>query len=214
MPANTSRRSPAEPTSLRERKKERTKSAMIDAALRLFAAQGYDNVTVQDIADAAEVSATTFFRYFATKEDVLFTDAHAVLLLLAGAAATAHAELDDIGTVHHIVRTMLGEHFNVDHVRARYLVAVSTPELRGRLADTDRMWRESISAALQQRDGLTEPTREIELTTRVCTAVLRAALDEWTSADTDTPTSDRLLTLLDEWFDELRASSRRWAPSD
>ena len=54
MLANTTQRAPDE-RGLRERKKELTKSAMIDAALELFATKGYDNVTVQDIADAAQV---------------------------------------------------------------------------------------------------------------------------------------------------------------
>jgi AcrR family transcriptional regulator len=210
MTATTAQRSPAEASSLRERKKERTKSAMIDAALQLFAAEGYHNVTVQDIADAAEVSATTFFRYFATKEDVLFTDAHALDALLAAAAATAHPELDDIAAMQHITRTVFGEHFNLDHVRARYLVSVSTPELRGRVADSDRRWRESMVRALQQRHGLAAPTRATKLTARVGTAVLSAALEEWTSTDAATASKDRLLTLLDEWFAQLRSSSRRW----
>ncbi|MCM2414344.1 TetR family transcriptional regulator [Streptomyces sp. RKAG290] len=60
------------PTGLRERKKRRTRDALLHAALDLFTTQGYEETTVDEIVDAVEVSQRTFFRYFAGKEAAAF----------------------------------------------------------------------------------------------------------------------------------------------
>ena len=64
-------------SSLRERKRLRTRQALIEAAAKLFERHGYDGTTIADIAAAADISTRTIFSYFASKEDVLFPDADA-----------------------------------------------------------------------------------------------------------------------------------------
>lgn len=69
----------AQPLSLRERKKQLVQTTIEETALRLFQQQGYEQTSIQDIADAVMMSTRTFFRYFASKEEVLFGPMHAAL---------------------------------------------------------------------------------------------------------------------------------------
>lgn len=57
---------------LRERKKQRTRAAIMDAALALFTSRGFEAVTTAEVARTAEVSEATVFNYFATKEDLVY----------------------------------------------------------------------------------------------------------------------------------------------
>jgi len=59
---------------LRERKKQKTRETIVNVALELFCKKGYEQTTIAEIGDAAEVSPRTIFAYFPTKEDILFSD--------------------------------------------------------------------------------------------------------------------------------------------
>lgn len=86
---------------LRERKKAKTRAAIQQQALRLFRAKGYDAATVEEIAEAAEVSPSTFFRYFPTKEDVAMYDALDPLII-----AAFEAQPPEVSPVHALRQAM------------------------------------------------------------------------------------------------------------
>ena len=69
----------------RQRKKQATREALIETAMKLFAAKGYDHTAIHEITDAVDVSQRTFFRYFASKEDLVLS------LIRDGSAAFAEA---------------------------------------------------------------------------------------------------------------------------
>jgi AcrR family transcriptional regulator len=73
---------------LRDRKKIRTRQAIVDAATELFATRGYEGTTVADIAAAAEIGTRTFFSYFASKEELLFPQSDARVRAAVDAIAT------------------------------------------------------------------------------------------------------------------------------
>ena len=77
----------------RERKKQRTREALVEAAFVLFQEKGFEATTVEEIADAVDVSSRTFFRYFASKEDVVLTFQEEQFAAVLEALASQTADL-------------------------------------------------------------------------------------------------------------------------
>jgi AcrR family transcriptional regulator len=141
------------PAGLRERKKARTREAIRDHAFRLFAEHGYAATTVEQIAEAAEVSPSTFFRYFPSKEEVALTDDLDPLFLAAFAAQPR--ELGQIAAIRAAIRTVL-ESTPADVLerdRARQRLILATPELRARMLDQSVAAVALIAGAVAERAG-------------------------------------------------------------
>lgn len=144
----------SEPTGLRARKKERTRDAIGDAAVSLFLEHGFDRVSVNDVAAAADVSKPTLFRYFPTKEDL-------VLHRFADHQGEAARVVRDRGSgirpvtaLHRHFRACLDRYDPVtglnDHpeVVAFHRLVFSTPSLAGRLARYQLEDEEALADAL------------------------------------------------------------------
>jgi AcrR family transcriptional regulator len=146
---------------LRERKKLRTRRALVDTALRLFRERGYERTTVAEIAAAADVSTKTFFNYFPSKEDVVFADAsqRMEVALQVVAERAPDDDLDEVlRRVVERVLTLIGSS-DVDlapdllPLRAKVLMAV--PALQARalhlIFTAQRQLAEALAAAYPTR---------------------------------------------------------------
>ncbi len=139
--------------SLRERKKAKTRAAIQRSAFRLFHEQGYEATTVEQIADAAEVSPSTFFRYFPSKEEVALYDDLDPLFIAAFEAQPAG--LSPIQALRSALRDVFAklppEELAQQWERAQLILAI--PELRMRLLDQLTGMIQLIAELIARRTG-------------------------------------------------------------
>ncbi len=114
---------------LRERKKRQTREAIAKTALRLFAERGYDEVTVAEVAAAADVAVTTVFNYFKTKEDLFFGAFTPPTEILAARLRARPPEVSPVEVVReHLLEALdhMAERAAADcHARIRAALAMS-----------------------------------------------------------------------------------------
>jgi AcrR family transcriptional regulator len=138
---------------LRERKKARTRAAIREHAFRLFREQGYDATTVEQIADAAEVSPSTFFRYFPTKEDVVLQDD--LDLLWMEAIREQPPEVGPIAALRagvHAAFARMGE-AEWAQLRETTELALAVPAVRGRMLEEMARTTQALAEAVAERTG-------------------------------------------------------------
>jgi AcrR family transcriptional regulator len=143
----------ARPAGLRERKKARTRATIREHALRLFREQGYAVTTIEQIADAAEVSPATFFRYFPTKEDVVLQDDFDVITIEALNAQPP--ELSPVAAFRAAAQASLAVMTDEDKERFREnaRLTAQVPEIRARALDEFTRTIDGIAEALAARVG-------------------------------------------------------------
>jgi AcrR family transcriptional regulator len=191
----------APPAGRRERKKEATRAALVDAALALFADRGIDATTVDDITEAVDVSPRTFHRYFSSKEDVLFLDSDSRRDGFAAALEERPADeplLESLRAACRQLASLIAEH--PEHERGRMRIVRGTPSLHGRSLQHTDEWAEVVAAHAARRLRLRPDDTVPRLVGRCVVAALRTARERWL----DQPRLD-LAQEIDRCFDTLAA---------
>jgi len=142
-----------QPAGLRERKKARTRAAIQSEALRLFREQGYRETSIEQIAEAAEVSPSTVFHYFPTKPDLVLYDALDEPLLEAFRAAPRN--LSAISAFRAVLAQTFGDLQGAEAAAQleRERLLRSVPELRQAAVDMLAGMFDQIAALAAERTG-------------------------------------------------------------
>ncbi len=177
----------ADPGGLRERKKRRTRGALARAAMELFTTQGFDATTVDEIAEAVEVSQRTFFRYFAGKEAAAFVVEELVEEHFAGAVherpsaeppleALRNAILETWEDLDKAIRELVPVEL---HMRMYQLIESTPALLAVRLARQAALERR-ITEVVARREGL-DPSADLRPRVLVAafSGVVRTASQHW-----------------------------------
>ncbi|MFE7615815.1 TetR family transcriptional regulator [Streptomyces sp. NPDC057496] len=185
--------------SLAERKRRLVSDELTEAALQLLALKGFDAVTVDEIVAAAGVSKRTFFRYFASKEDVVVQFLADMGADMRAALADRPAEEPPAEALRHAVRvpvTTCAAHSE----RALRVVRLilRTPALLARFLERQERWRDELAEELARRVG-----RDVgsdlypRLAAGTALAAFHVVLRRWSESDTALDP----VALLDEAFD-------------
>ena len=196
MPVTAERSKP----SLRERKKAQTRALIQTHALRLFREQGYRATTIEQIIAAAEVSESTLFRYFPTKEDLVLSDDYDPQIVQA-----VQAQPPDVAPLHAI-RAALASVFSgfTDRERAeqqqRVALVLSVPELRAKMLDQFLQTTRVLAAAIADRASREPDDFAVRTVAGAVIGALMAGLD----AVADDPGAD-LAGLVDRALAQLES---------
>ncbi len=165
---------------LRERKKAKTRQLIQSHALRLFREQGYKETSVEQIAEAAEVSPSTVFHYFSTKADLVVYDAMDDQLLEAFRAVPG--ELGPLEAMRRAMRQAFGEMAKADldvQLEREHLMR-TVPELRAAMLEEFARAIRVVAELLAERSG--RPTDD-DMLQALAGAVLGIGLAAWFASD-------------------------------
>jgi len=210
-------REPEPAVGLRERKRARVQRDLADAALQLFSTKGYDATTVEDIADLADVSPRTFFRYYASKEDLLFSFPNRdrpLYFISSESFKEVLAEVlarptpgDDLAAVSAALQAIAP---SIEEYRERIAMFTTACEssaaLRGRQADASRQLARWISDAMAHRRGGADEVSET--VARVAITLFAVAVERWQASNG----ARSLQVCVAETFDQLPGLGARSRP--
>jgi AcrR family transcriptional regulator len=189
--------------SRRQAHKLRIQRALQQASLTLFAEQGYDATTTDEIADRAGVSHRTFFRYFPTKESVLFVGEYGWFQSFTKHFLAQPAELTDLEAMRTTLRLLAADLSKIRRALALYERAVeSSATLRGGLFDRQQQDIGTLAEAIASRRQLDQPDEACSVLATVVLIMYRRAVMRWLEG----PASVDPRNVIDEVFDLLAAA--------
>ncbi|GAA4552389.1 TetR/AcrR family transcriptional regulator [Amycolatopsis samaneae] len=166
-----------EPAGLRERKKQATRQALREAALRLALERGPDNVRVDDIAEAAGVSPRTYNNYFSSREQAIVAAVTAERESRIAAAVGAHPV--GTGLADAVVEAVVTQYTDPDEdARDALLLITTRPALREAFVDSAAAITPPLTAAIADRLGAADDHTAHVLAASVAAAV-HVALERW-----------------------------------
>jgi AcrR family transcriptional regulator len=159
------------------------RSALLDAALNLFSAKGYDQTTTDEIAEAAGVSPRTFFRYFPTKESVLFSGEYDFIHAFSGVYLAQDESLSDYEAMADSFAVLAPGLKRIRKRIAQYHEAVaSSLVLLGRERKNHEANAEIVARVIAERRRLPSPDGECRLLASIGMLLVERALNQWLSA--------------------------------
>ena len=179
---------------LRERKKARTRASIREHALRLFRHQGYAATTVEQIAAAAEVSPSTFFRYFPTKEDVVLQDDFDERMFEA--FGRQPPSLSPVAAFRASIKEGLATLTPAewDQFREMTALGLSVPEVRARIIDEMARTTDRIGEVMARRVGRPADDLAVRVCAGAVIGVMMAAMgrESYTEGHVDPAVFDRI----------------------
>lgn len=205
MTQASSQRDEAQPISLRERKKRLVQTTIEETALRLFQQQGYEQTSIQDIAEALMMSTRTFFRYFASKEDVLVGSMQAALNESIRALQQV-APTETPCAALRAIFTCLASLYQQqrDSLLIRYQVAVQSPSIASAYLYALMEKEPAICDALYGHLESAPNRHEIRYLVAIYVTVFRVTVGVWLESEA----AEDLVTLLCEHLEALSSFAR------
>jgi len=201
--------------SLRARHAERTRERLVEAALELFEQHGFDGVTVEEIAAAAMVSARTFYRYFGSKEGVLFDQQDELLAVLHRTIVTEQPDQPAIAAVRAAIVTLTQHTAHlVTTQRRKAAIYRATPSV----GDYERTvirprWQQTLAGAVAQRlavDPAIDPRPD--LLAGAAIAVMDSVMNAWMTTHADADLAVLVETHFHVLAAEVAAQNRNASP--
>jgi len=162
---------------------DRVRNALLEAALDLFSANGYDETSTDQIAESAGVSPRTFFRYFPTKESVLFFGEYDFINAVSGVYLAQPEELSDFEAMANSFALLAPGLKRIRKRIAQYHEAVaSSLVLLGRERKNHEANAETVAEVIAERRGLPSPDSECQLLASIGMLLVERGLNQWLAA--------------------------------